>query len=105
MSLLPELAAGLASGSIEVVDLTHTLSEDFPTLVLPEPFGQTLPFSSEVISRYDENGIAWYWRNFTVGEHTGTHLMPRPTGSVAGTCRTTPSIPCPPATSWHRSMS
>ncbi|QBL92873.1 hypothetical protein KSAC_06270 [Komagataeibacter saccharivorans] len=74
MSLLPELAAGLASGSIEVVDLTHTLSEDFPTLILPEPFGQTLPFSSEVISRYDENGIAWYWRNFTVGEHTGTHF-------------------------------
>src|SRR3546814_6771585 len=26
------------------------------------------------ISRYDERGLAWYWNNFTVGEHTGTHF-------------------------------
>src|SRR3546814_21029424 len=26
------------------------------------------------ISRYDERGVAWYWNNFTVGEHTGTHF-------------------------------
>lgn len=74
MSLLTELVRGLLDGEVAVVDLTHTLSEDFPTLVLPEPFGQTAAFSSEVISRYDEKGVAWYWRNFTVGEHTGTHF-------------------------------
>lgn len=74
MTILQQLAQAIAETSIEVVDLTHTLSEDFPTLLLPEPFGQTAAFSTELISRYDERGVAWYWRNFTVGEHTGTHF-------------------------------
>ena len=26
------------------------------------------------ISRYDERGPAWYWNNFSCGEHTGTHF-------------------------------
>jgi kynurenine formamidase len=43
-------------------------------LVLPEPFGQTAPFSRQEISRYDERGVAWHWCNFTTGEHTGTHF-------------------------------
>lgn len=71
---LSQLASGIAAGSIEVVDLTQTLSEKTPVLVLPEPFGQCAPFSREEISRYDERGVAWYWSNFTVGEHTGTHF-------------------------------
>ncbi|MFW7267720.1 cyclase family protein [Gluconacetobacter sp. Hr-1-5] len=74
MTILQQLAKAIAEAAIEVVDLTHTLSEDFPTLLLPEPFGQTAAFSTELISRYDERGVAWYWRNFTVGEHTGTHF-------------------------------
>ena len=68
------LAAALDTGSVRVVDLTQTLSEDTPLLVLPEPFGQTAAFSREEISRYDERGVAWHWNNFTVGEHTGTHF-------------------------------
>ncbi len=28
----------------------------------------------EEISRYDERGPAWYWNNFSCGEHTGTHF-------------------------------
>ena len=28
----------------------------------------------EPISRYDERGPAWYWNNFSFGEHTGTHF-------------------------------
>ena len=28
----------------------------------------------EEISHYDERGVAWYWNNFSVGEHTGTHF-------------------------------
>lgn len=71
---LSQIAAGIASGDVKVVDLTQTLSEDTPTLVLPPPFGQCAPFSREEISRYDERGVAWYWSNFTVGEHTGTHF-------------------------------
>jgi len=72
--VLAAFAQALAAGDISVVDLTQTLSEDTPLLVLPEPFGQTAAFSREEISRYDERGVAWHWHNFTVGEHTGTHF-------------------------------
>lgn len=71
---LMSFAAGVASGSIRTVDLTQTLSSDTPTLVLPPEFGQCAGFSQEEISRYDDRGVAWYWNNFTVGEHTGTHF-------------------------------
>ncbi|PZU60626.1 MAG: cyclase [Sphingobium sp.] len=74
IEILSELAGALATGSVKVVDLTQTLSEDTPLLVLPEPFGQTAAFSREEISRYDDRGVAWHWNNFTVGEHTGTHF-------------------------------
>ena len=72
--VLATFAHALANGAITVVDLTQTLSEDTPLLVLPEPFGQTAAFAREEISRYDERGVAWHWHNFTVGEHTGTHF-------------------------------
>jgi kynurenine formamidase len=72
--VLATFAQALAAGDITVVDLTQTLSEDTPLLVLPEPFGQTAAFAREEISRYDERGVAWHWHNFTVGEHTGTHF-------------------------------
>lgn len=71
---LATFAASIASGAIEVVDLTQTLSEDTPVLMLPPNFGQCAPFSRQEISRYDERGVAWYWSNFTVCEHTGTHF-------------------------------
>ena len=74
MSVLSELVGGIASGAIEVVDLTAPLSERTPILQLPEPFGNTIPFSLQEISRYDERGPAWYWNNITTGEHVGTHF-------------------------------
>src|SRR3954464_10626865 len=74
MAVLSDLAAALASGSIEVVDLTAPLSADTPLLQLPEQFGQTARFQLELISRYDDAGPAWYWNNFRTGEHTGTHF-------------------------------
>ena len=74
LATLTQFAQAVADGSIRTVDLTQMLSEDTPLLVLPEPFGQTAAFSREEISRYDERGVAWYWSNFTVGEHTGTHF-------------------------------
>ncbi len=58
----------------KVVDLTHTLTEDFPNLSLPPEFGQSASFKKHQISRYDEKGPAWYWNNITVGEHFGTHF-------------------------------
>lgn len=62
------------AGAIRIVDLTHTLSPDFPALVLPPEFGQVWPFRMETISHYDEAGPGWYWNNFSCGEHTGTHF-------------------------------
>ncbi|MBZ6379170.1 cyclase [Pacificimonas flava] len=72
--VLATCARQIASGEIRVVDLTQTLSEDTPTLVLPPEFNQCAGFSREELSRYDERGAAWYWNNFTVSEHTGTHF-------------------------------
>ena len=66
--------AQLAAGNFKVVDLTHTLSPDFPPLQLPPQFGQVASFKMETISQYDDKGPAWYWNNFTCGEHTGTHF-------------------------------
>jgi kynurenine formamidase len=74
MPVLTELAGALASGTVEVVDLTAPLSSSTPTLQLPPQFGQTAKFEFEEISRYDERGPAWYWNNFRTGEHTGTHF-------------------------------
>jgi kynurenine formamidase len=74
MSILQALVSGVSGGTIEVVDLTAPLSSDTPILKLPEPFADTVPFSLEEISRYDDRGPAWYWNNIRTGEHTGTHL-------------------------------
>jgi kynurenine formamidase len=74
MSNLAALAADLIAGRIRVIDLTQTLSAEFLTIALPPEFGQCAPFRMEEISRYDSRGPAWYWNNFSCGEHTGTHF-------------------------------
>jgi kynurenine formamidase len=71
---LADLLAGLADGSIEVVDLTATLSDRTPVIRLPEPFANTPGFSLQELSHYDERGPAWYWNAFQAGEHMGTHF-------------------------------
>jgi len=74
MSVLANLAGALSSGTVEIVDLTHTLEPDFPVIVLPPEFGQCARFRVEEVSHYDERGPGWYWRNFSCSEHTGTHF-------------------------------
>lgn len=74
MTLLSELVDAIAQRRVEIIDLTAPLSAQTPILTLPDEFGQTAPFSLAEISRYDDRGPAWYWNNFTTGEHTGTHL-------------------------------
>jgi kynurenine formamidase len=71
---LASLVRDLASGRVRVVDLTRTLSPEFPQIVLPPELGQALPFRIEEASHYDERGPAWYWNNFSCSEHTGTHF-------------------------------
>jgi len=68
------LLDGLASGSVEIVDLTQPLSETTPVIKLPAPFANTPGLSRTQISRYDDRGPAWAWYTLTVGEHVGTHL-------------------------------
>jgi len=74
MNALSLLTEKLISGKIKVIDLTQTLSPDFPSISLPPEMGQAWPFRIEEVSRYDERGPAWYWNNFSCGEHTGTHF-------------------------------
>lgn len=73
-AILEQLVAALGSGTIRVIDLTAPLTPDTPTLVLPSEYSQTAGFELEELSRYDERGPDWYWNNFRMGEHTGTHL-------------------------------
>ncbi|MDP9844962.1 cyclase family protein [Streptosporangium lutulentum] len=62
------------NGGIEVIDLTAPLTSETPILQLPEPFGNTVPFTLKEISRYDDRGPAWYWNDISTGEHSGTHF-------------------------------
>ena len=73
-ALLNQLAAALGQGAVEVIDLTHTLSPDFPVMVLPPEFGQCAPFRIEEVSAYDHRGPSWRWSNISMSEHTGTHF-------------------------------
>lgn len=73
-SLLSQLADALATGSIEVVDLTQPLSPETPVIDLPPIFAASPGLSMDVISQYNDAGPAWYWNTITLGEHTGTHF-------------------------------
>ena len=73
-ALQTRLRALAGADGIKFVDLTQTLSPDFPAIVLPPDMGQSRPFRMEQISRYDEGGPGWYWNNVSFGEHTGTHF-------------------------------
>ena len=77
MSVIPVLSAltaGVNSGEVRMIDLTQPLSPETPALELPPEFGQCAGFSQREVSRYDARGVAWYWNEFTMNEHTGTHF-------------------------------
>lgn len=74
MTVLDQLVAALKSSTVEIVDLTARLEATTPVIQLPEPFANTISFSLQEISRYDDRGPAWYWNNISTGEHTGTHF-------------------------------
>ncbi len=71
---LASLAEALASGAIQVLDLTQPLSEKTPIIQLPPPLVNTPGWKTHELSHYDERGPAWYWNWFEGGEHVGTHL-------------------------------
>ena len=74
MSVLADLVQAIRGERIEVIDLTAPLSAATPVIRLPEPFGNTASFALREISHYDDRGPAWYWNDFSTGEHTGTHF-------------------------------
>ena len=102
-NILAQFMTELVSGRIRLVDLTETLTPEFPTIVLPPEFGQAWPFRIEEISRYDERGPAWYWNNFSAPSTPARTSTRRRTGSPARTSPTTrstrfrwrPSSPAP----------
>jgi kynurenine formamidase len=74
MAVLDQLMAAIRSAAVEVIDLSARLEASTPVIQLPPPFANTIPFSLQEVSRYDERGPAWYWNNISTGEHTGTHF-------------------------------
>jgi kynurenine formamidase len=72
--VLRQLVDELRSGALQVVDLTQPLGPDTPVIGLPEIFASSPGVSLDVISRYDDQGPAWYWNTLSLGEHTGTHF-------------------------------
>ena len=73
-NILLQFARALSAGAIRVIDLTQPLEAGTAIIQLPPDFGKTWPFRLEEISHYDSRGPAWYWNNFSCGEHTGTHF-------------------------------
>ncbi|WP_420635808.1 cyclase family protein [Candidatus Palauibacter sp.] len=72
--VLTRLVEELNAGTVRVVDLTIPLGPDTVVIDLPPMFASSKGVTIERISRYDDDGPAWYWNNLTLGEHTGTHF-------------------------------
>jgi kynurenine formamidase len=72
--ILTRFASALVSGESRVIDLSQPLDHRTAVIQLPPEFGKSKPFLLEEISKYDSRGPAWYWNNFSCGEHTGTHF-------------------------------
>lgn len=72
--VLNRLVEELNAGTVRVVDLTIPLGPDTVVIDLPPMFAPSKGVAIEQISRYDDDGPAWYWNNLTLGEHTGTHF-------------------------------
>ncbi len=71
---LANVAAGLLSGSIKVVDCTAPLGPDTPLLKLPPEFADDTPkIEIHKISEYGDRGPFWAWNWLKLGEHSGTH--------------------------------
>ena len=57
--LLSALVEAMRTRRIEVIDLTQTLTPDFPQIALPPEMGQCWPFRIEEASHYDARGPGW----------------------------------------------
>lgn len=74
MGLLGNLLTSLSNGEVRIIDLTNKLTENTPSLTLPDPYQSPAPFVLEEIAAYDERGPVWRANDIHIGEHTGTHI-------------------------------
>ncbi len=73
--VLSDFALALASGAVEVVDLTAPLGPETPLIKLPPQIGKNTPaIEVHAISNYDKDGPYWAWNWLKIGEHSGTHF-------------------------------
>jgi kynurenine formamidase len=72
--ILADLIAGLAAGTVKVVDLTKPLSPETPIITLGPPAIQPPPMEIETNNKYDARGPTSYSNTLHVWEHTGTHF-------------------------------
>ena len=72
--VLSQLVDALTRGELRVVDLTQPLGPATPVIGLPPIFAASPGVTIETLSRYDDDGPAWYWNTLRFGEHTGTHF-------------------------------
>lgn len=71
---LAQLATGLLTGAIKVIDCAATLGPKTPLLKLPpEIADDTPPIEIYKISEYGDRGPFWAWNWLKLGEHSGTH--------------------------------
>jgi kynurenine formamidase len=73
-SVLAQFVDELRRGVLKVVDLTQRLEPSTPVIGLPPMFAPSPGLTIELISKYDDQGPAWYWNTIRMGEHTGTHF-------------------------------
>lgn len=64
----------LATGAVEVLDLTAPLSPQTPALRFPAPFRDLDDLELQNMAQFDERGPFWAHNNIRVGEHVGTHV-------------------------------
>ncbi|SFJ04202.1 hypothetical protein SAMN05216275_106111 [Streptosporangium canum] len=93
MSVWRNLVESIRNGGVEVIDLTAPLSPQTPVLRLPEPFGNTVPFTLKEISRYDDRGPAWYWNDISTGKYGLTQLRNLDRLPVTGAVVVAPPLP------------
>lgn len=73
--ILSDFMQGLSDGTIDVIDLTHTLGPATPMIKVPKGHGKQPPQTSlEPISDYREDGGFSRWSTLTTAEHAGTHF-------------------------------
>jgi kynurenine formamidase len=72
--VVARLLESLGSGALEVVDLSHPLSERTPMIKLPPGVPQAPGFELNVITSYEAGSATTYWNSFSGSEHMGTHF-------------------------------